>query len=184
MGKIVDMTSATNTSRGPNPSGSTRTGKTSPANFSFRLFLIVDVKTFALIEWLRESLEAPSYGDVVRQAVRAFAIILAERDAEVWTGCVFPGDSPASDEKLKRLNVRVPNRTKERLDLLKEKTGRSYTDIIICGLIHLSARARDEESLLDTLERASENRVGNCAVSYRSNSNDHSLISERSLLSS
>ena len=48
------------------------------ANFTFRLFLIVDAHVYETMEWLRGSLEAPSLGDVVRQAVRAYALNRAE----------------------------------------------------------------------------------------------------------
>lgn len=149
MGKVVNMSSTKKTARGPNSSDGAN--DTSRANFSYRLFLIVDLPTFAMIEWLRESLEAHSYGDVVRQAVRAFALRFAENETVAMSDCGPSDDSPSSDQKLKRLNIRVPGQTKDRLDFLKDRTDMSYTDIIVCGLQLLAVRAEDEEALLTTL---------------------------------
>lgn len=155
MGKVVNMSGTKKAARGPNPSGGAGGNDTSRANFSYRLFLVVDLATFAMIEWLRESLEAHSYGDVVRQAVRAFAIRFVNDGTAAASDCVRSDDSPAGDQKLKRLNIRVPGQTKERLDLLKDRTGMSYTDIIVCGLQLLAARAKDEEAQLAKLESKS-----------------------------
>lgn len=155
MGKVVKLSDAKDTERGPNSPSGVDTNDKSPANFSYRLFLIVNLPTFTMIDGLRNCLEAPSYGDVIRQAVRTFAIHLInnEMDAGPWNN-VNDGD-PCGEPKLKRMNIRIPIRTKERLDLLKERTGMTYTDIIVCGLSLLIDRARDEEELLNALEKGS-----------------------------
>ena len=106
-----------------------------------------------MIEQLQESLEAPSLGDVVRQAVRAFGIEYAQFNESVWAGCELASKRPSDEEMVKRLNVRVPIRTKERLDLLKFVSGRSFTDIIVCGLQLLISRAVKEEALLAELHQ-------------------------------
>ena len=154
--KVVKMPSAKKSGRGPNSSSGAGDNDIARANFSYRLFLIVDLATFAMIGWLRESLEAHSYGDVVRQAVRAFALRFVENKSEAISECAQADGSPNSDEKLKRLNIRVPTQTKERLDVLKERSGMTYTDIIVCGLKLLAERAKNEEALLSTLETASQ----------------------------
>ena len=156
MGKVVKLSDAKDTERGPNSPGGVGSDDKSRANFSYRLFLIVDIATFMMIEWLRKSLEAPSYGDVVRQAVRAFAIRFVENEMDARSWCDASDDDPDSDQKLKRMNIRIPIRTKERLDLLKEHSGMSYTDIIVCGLGLLLSRAKEEEALLRSLEKGGE----------------------------
>lgn len=146
MGEVLSLASARD---GPNVSSDVRHKQPAThGKFTVRLFLIVDQSTFELIDWLRESLEAHSYGDVVRQAVRAISIDLAlhSTDAldEYYSASPIKIDGPG-----KRMNIRVPLRTKERLDMLKEMYDASFTSIISHGLDILAKRAKAEQELLD-----------------------------------
>lgn len=160
MSNVVRMSNAKDDKRGPNSFDGVTDTETSRANFSYRLFLIVDVAAFAMIEWLRESLEAHSYGDVVRQAVRAFALRFAESETEVISELTNADDVLDSTQKLKRLNIRIPLQTKERLDLLKDRSGLSYTDIIMVGLEILSNQAKNDEAILAKIGRVSRKGGG------------------------
>lgn len=128
------------------------TGKNSnqakSANFTDRLLIVMDTLIYALIEVLKDKLEAPSIGDVVRQAVRAYAIKLASTGS-VDEDVGFQEESYTGN--LKKLNIRIPSRTKERLEFLKGKTGASYTAIIFAGLGILAHSTDEQETVLRTL---------------------------------
>ena len=109
----------------------------------------MDNSVYELIEQLKEVLEAPSIGEVVRQAVRAYAIKLALCGSV--DNHVYITDDPKS-AMLKKLNVRIPNRTKKRLEVLKDLTGETYTDIILSGIGLLDGAAKESERLLMSLE--------------------------------
>ena len=161
MANVVKIPLNNQSDQGPNLNIGDDHSNTSRSNFSYRLFIIVDNPTFTMIEWLRESLEAPSYGDIVRQAVRALSIYLIENEGKSMPDCDQESKDPSGDEGLKRLNIRIPIQTKERLDILKERSGLTYTDIIIQGLRLLCARAKHEELLLESLDDSSKKGGGN-----------------------
>lgn len=127
-----------------------RSGKKTEAGFAFRLLLVVDNSVYDLIERLKIVLEAPSIGDVIRQAVRCYALRLSANGGQI-DDCLYTDTvrNPATDKKL---NVRIPTRTKIRLDALKDATGETYTAIIMAGLAILEDKAIEEEGILLSLE--------------------------------
>ena len=134
--------------RCPNPPVEVQSSQTKSANFADRLLIVMDTLIYELIVVLKEKLEAPSIGEVVRQAVRAYAIELASNgsvdDADNFRAESYTGD-------LKKLNIRVPSSTKERLEFLKDLTGATYTAIIFAGLGILARSTDEQESVLRTL---------------------------------
>ena len=131
-------------------SGKAMPSKAANANFTCRLLIVMDVSVYNLIEHLKEALEAPSIGDVVRQAVRLYALKYAKDGHVEDRICVT--DEPKS-ATLKKLNVRIPTRTKQRLDMLNGITGKTYTAIILDGLGILADTADEQEAILRNLEK-------------------------------
>jgi len=154
----------------PNLTQGTASGNTKSANFTDRLLIVMDNLIYALIEELKDKLEAPSIGDVVRQAVRAYAIELAG-EGSVTEDVGFSEESYTGS--LKKLNIRIPSRTKERLEFLKGETGTSYTAIIFGGLGILARSTDEQESVLQTLTEKESRYVD-------IHSKNVSLVSDRS----
>ncbi|MEP2705018.1 MAG: hypothetical protein ABJQ71_13625 [Roseibium sp.] len=169
MSKVIDMADTSAAKRRPKPSrGSENAQADHNANFAYRLFLVVDLAVYDLIVWLKDVLEAPSFGDVVRQAVRAYAIELAKTGRITDAVCELPVDSDPSG-KLKKLNIRIPSRTKARLDMLKARTGATFTDIIVCGLGILARTAEEQEAILTNLDEGGELDATNPTYSHATN---------------
>lgn len=151
MSDVIDMVDAADNKRRPKSfDAASQASDGDNTNFSYRLFLIVDLAVYNWIVTLKDVLESPSFGDVVRQAVRAYAIALAETD-KVENIDELPVETNPNG-KLKKLNIRIPNRTKQRLDVLKEITNSTYTDIVVLGLGILARTAKEQEEILASLE--------------------------------
>ena len=153
MGDIFEMAEARAHGRCPNPTDGAAKSQSKSTNFAARLLIVMDVLIYSLIEQLKEVLEAPSIGEVVRQAVRAYAIELASK-GDVVSDLGFAEESYTG--QLKHLNVRIPSSTRERLEFLKAKTERSYTDIIVAGLGILARSADEQENVLRKLEKETD----------------------------
>lgn len=154
MGNIFELAEARATGRSPKPTGNDRRSHGKNAIFADRLLIIMDVLIYGLIEQLKDVLEAPSIGEVVRQAVRAYAIELASKGS-VDEDVGFREESYTG--QLKKLNVRIPTRTRERLEFLKDQTGETYTSIIFAGLGILARSADEQEGILRDLEKGVTN---------------------------
>jgi hypothetical protein len=95
-----------------------------PAGTYVQLFVSADPATFALLDDLKASLEASSYGEVIRRALRAYRYFDPVIDPTGSPDTV----SPAS--KARPLHVRIGKGTKDRLLAIAEEENRSLSDVV------------------------------------------------------
>ena len=172
MKKVVNFTDAGSSGLRKKAMAGPDSNSDRDANFSYRLYLIVDVAVYEMIVWLKTTLESPSLGDVIRQAVRAYALAFA-KDGRVETvdiGRTLEGDQLSDTDGIaKKLNIRIPVQTKDRLDLLTGKTGDNYTKVVTAGLALLYRSAQAQEVLLSGIEKGGG---GACVVDDAASAGD------------
>ena len=98
--------------------------------------LSMDVKTYALLVWLKGALEAASMSEVVRRAIQAY---------ELFEPVETDGDDNVSDNylppstKRRQLHVRIPIKTMERMEREKHRAeDLTYSDVVARSLMVLA----------------------------------------------
>jgi len=107
----------------------------------------MDPTSYAILSWLMGSLEAASFGEVIRRALQAYEFFEPEDLAE--SSRVATGESSEpSTAGLRHVHARIPMRTKERLDREKAVSGGTYSDVVCQSLRVLAQLVRDREVML------------------------------------
>jgi hypothetical protein len=111
--------------------------------YEAQLHLEMDAESYAGLRWIQGALEAVSIGEVIRRAIQAF-----EFSRSTDSGHAPKASLSVIGPRARRLHVRVPLRTKERLDRIKEETGNTYSDVINQSLHVLAHFVREREAII------------------------------------
>src|SRR3712207_2280522 len=107
----------------------------------------MDAESFAKLRWLQGALEAVSFSEVIRRALQAYEQI---EPADLNEECNVIGSSTSTfSNDLRYIHVRIPSRTKERLDRQKADRGGTYSDIINHSLEVLAQLVRNRQAVLE-----------------------------------
>ena len=106
-----------------------------------QLHLELSLQSYLLLNAVMTSLEASSYSEVIRRALQ-----LGER---YWTEDIISSGNEIGSKNAhaatKRLHVRIPHKTKERLDRLKEARGGTYSDVLTKSVLVLAQLIRNTD---------------------------------------
>jgi hypothetical protein len=109
-----------------------------------QLHLVMDEKSYGLLCWLVDALEAASFGEVIRRALQAYEVF---EPAEFAERAPLTNDelSALSSDDLRLVHARIHPRTKERLDRHKAETRATYADVVSQSLRVLAQLVRNRE---------------------------------------
>jgi len=112
----------------------------------------MDKESFLRLRGLKAQLEASTEAEVVRRALKAYEIFEPSDDLSDHPVGPSP-DELATANKVEHLYVRIPQRTKDRLDFEQEVSGRTYSEQVRQALRVLTQLINEADALRKKLAK-------------------------------
>lgn len=110
-----------------------------------QLQIEMDLESHLILKTVMALLEVPTYGELIRRSLQAYEFFDPQLPP---TEAKEAPEAKNPNRTVKRIHVRLPLKTKERLDRIKDHTNSTYTETVNKAVLILAQLARKKEELM------------------------------------